>query len=485
MLQEIYLVVSFIILFVISIVIIRYFAYKQISWLVYTFSVLGTFLACSALVLLPLDVNSTMTHQVALLWQTMYWSCFVMSWFGLSFIDKFDISGHFTFIEKCRFAIKQNLIIYLCGGIILLILTGFLLIFRGVNVIKLETVAMIFSQTIGIIIIIILMGYGLVEIPLFICLKFKRQKYLDYLYSRISSINGEFDDLFQQWSDVEVQVSKLNDFSFANAANANDTFLAMTSIINKNVILPGEFTFVRPSPSPSASDRTDVTVPIDFTIKDFVKVHHKVKVLKRKIILCMGYHSDLIALATIIAAHPLPSKISNIFKLIGILICMSFSITLFFCETTLWSSVPMCPFYYIDMPKSWISTMIFFALMWISCLRLLGSLNIFGIYYISSRYKTNETSIIILVNALVTISFPLSNNFLSLIQPHSTEFETIFRSMNEFPLVSIWVPLFTIIIVSVATLFLKYKEYFRPDEIAVQDGQVLFKLVTRPRTLDT
>jgi len=118
------------------------------------------------LVLLPFDLVSDFydiaRQAVWGMWETVYWVTFLMSWVVTAVTQEYHASGHFTFRSRLWDSIRVNVKTYLIIGIILLVLGAILMFTRGLTVAFFMAAANFYGMSL----IVIMMGYGIAEIPL-------------------------------------------------------------------------------------------------------------------------------------------------------------------------------------------------------------------------------------------------------------------------------------------------------------------------------
>lgn len=109
--------------------------------------------------------DSSVSTYIQQLWQALYWTLYIMSLLFIPFYKSYEEADGFYFKEKAYKSVKENLISY---GIIILLIFLLCLYFIISSSISLTDVLAIMSSvscTIGIIIVVILNGYGLIIIP--------------------------------------------------------------------------------------------------------------------------------------------------------------------------------------------------------------------------------------------------------------------------------------------------------------------------------
>lgn len=161
-------------LFLLSAFLVCHFASPYTSFSIKAFVVFSFGLGFAGIALLPVDLTITTVYDEANdqkitpnetygPWQVTYWSTFLLGYIALPLIRESLLSGHFTLRSQiqagCRAAIQ--------GYILLLVLGAIGVIFM---VIKLHSwhvvpVLMAIGNTYGLLLVSLLLGYGLVDLP--------------------------------------------------------------------------------------------------------------------------------------------------------------------------------------------------------------------------------------------------------------------------------------------------------------------------------
>ncbi|GMF27420.1 unnamed protein product [Phytophthora lilii] len=98
-------------------------------------------------------------------WKLLYWLTFVMSWVGLPFLVEFRQNGEFEMDKRVLSSLRHLLFQWtvLAGG--LLVVALYLILVDHLSLYGVVGLAMAASNTYGLLWVIALLGYGLVEIP--------------------------------------------------------------------------------------------------------------------------------------------------------------------------------------------------------------------------------------------------------------------------------------------------------------------------------
>jgi hypothetical protein len=164
---------------------LRYYSAKSNSFPVKLQVFLAWTLSVSILTLVPLDVANAINQSstgnddnsqenenrrsfnstLGILWDLTYWSTFFLTWLILPLHQIYEDSGDFTFAARCSTALRENAIFY---GVLIMILTigaVALLFFGSLDMESLSAYGIVMANAWGISTGILLVGYGLVEVP--------------------------------------------------------------------------------------------------------------------------------------------------------------------------------------------------------------------------------------------------------------------------------------------------------------------------------
>ena len=154
---------------------LKYFSAKTNPLSVKTQVFLSWTLSVSILTLVPLDVGYSLNRTnddeggngrtMGAMWGLTYWSTFFLTWVILPLHQIYEDSGDFTFASRCSTALRENVVFYLVlVGILAIGATG-LLFFGSLDASSLSAYGIVVANAWGISTGILLVGYGLVEVP--------------------------------------------------------------------------------------------------------------------------------------------------------------------------------------------------------------------------------------------------------------------------------------------------------------------------------
>lgn len=146
-----------------------YYASKHTHW-VYLLAVGASwYLGFFGTLLLPVDVEETLDSQpqewAMDLWLFTYWVTFMLSWVILPVLMEFYASGAFTFKERLKYSLRSNLKFYVVVLLLLVVFIVWMAISNSWGPTKLSGFLIAAANTYGMLLIVVMLGYGLVEAP--------------------------------------------------------------------------------------------------------------------------------------------------------------------------------------------------------------------------------------------------------------------------------------------------------------------------------
>lgn len=124
----------------------------------------------SMIAMVPIDVyvaldRSTSPDALALLWQVSFWSTQLLTWLIIPILQNYSDAGDFTVLGRLKTAIRRLWVFYLV--IMVLSIVGIVVAwsYGRLTLSTLPELIITMSNTFGLIVVIGLLGYGLVDIP--------------------------------------------------------------------------------------------------------------------------------------------------------------------------------------------------------------------------------------------------------------------------------------------------------------------------------
>eukprot|EP00794_Sanderia_malayensis_P008068 gene8068-8931_t len=147
------------------------------------------------------------------MWRIVYWSSQLLSWIILPMMQSYEYAGEFTVAGKIKTALYENAIWY---GSYLLIF-GALLIYVAVTPNlqldgeHLRIIGMTASNTWSLLLLVLLLGYGLVELPRNAWNMSVPDRKLSHVLFKISKLSTEKEEVEEQLSDLLENVRKASE----------------------------------------------------------------------------------------------------------------------------------------------------------------------------------------------------------------------------------------------------------------------------------
>ena len=147
------------------------------------------------------------------LWRTIYWSSQILSWLLLPMMQSYVYAGAFSIWGKIKTALWENALWY---GSYLIIFFG-LLIYVAVNPKldldgdNLKLIGITASNTWGLLLLVLLIGYGLVELPRNAWNMSQPNLRLEQTYFRIAKLSTDKEDAEEELSECLTEVKKASE----------------------------------------------------------------------------------------------------------------------------------------------------------------------------------------------------------------------------------------------------------------------------------
>jgi len=142
------------------------------------------------------------------LWRVVYWTSQLLTWLILPLMQSFSQAGEFTFLGKLRSSLWDNAIYYTSYLLIAIILIIYIAFQPGLHLTwgRTKAIAAAASNTWGLCLLVLMLGYGLVEVPRNLWQGSKRGHRLSQAYFRVSKLWTERSDAEGQLEEVLTSV---------------------------------------------------------------------------------------------------------------------------------------------------------------------------------------------------------------------------------------------------------------------------------------
>mmetsp|Transcript_35578 Transcript_35578/g.79011 ORF Transcript_35578/g.79011 Transcript_35578/m.79011 type:complete len:727 (-) Transcript_35578:712-2892(-) len=175
---------------------VRHFAAKTVSIVVKIATAYAWLTAMMVIALVPIDVwaakdFASSTGGILILWFIAFGSTQLATWLVLPFYQVYSEAGDFTVGARSWTSLKENAILYISVGVLGGIGIGVLLALGTLDVASLLTWGVFLSNTFGLFCCLLLLGYGLVEIPKELWLKSNPETSLKWCAHRVGKFAQE------------------------------------------------------------------------------------------------------------------------------------------------------------------------------------------------------------------------------------------------------------------------------------------------------
>ncbi|CAF0735064.1 unnamed protein product [Adineta steineri] len=422
------------------------------------------------------------------LWRIIYWTSQCLTWFILPFMQSICQTGEFYWKGKIRFALRSNLIYY---GTLLLIF-GILVIYVAVNYnlsasnFKVTVIAA--STTWGLFLLVLMLGYGLVEVPLNVYNHSRTSYVLSHIQFNLSKLYNEKIDIEERLESLVEDISKLclqikyNDSlrpcleeivriipeQYSNRVKLTmddyEDYRATTTTTNNLIDLPTEKQLIK----------------LHGLIKKSKHIHHRVQASWVQMINQAFYLEDILnnennSNRSFVKQSPLPRSWlrQKLFDEHPVLEWYTFcflrpwalrflgvglgiiSLIVIWSEMTFFSTSPVLSIFarivnaarhHYDYFTIEIFCCLSLAYLCLCAYYTIFRMRIFNYFYLSLYHLTDENSLIFAATFLCRLTAPLSYNFLGMIHMdqvitkktdrQETVFTTIMGRMSVIPMIS-------------------------------------------------
>lgn len=526
---------------------------------------LGTLLAwylCFLIVfILPFDVSTTIYRQclkdnaaasepkvceqpwsyipdgiLPVFWRVVYWTSQFLTWLLLPFMQSYARSGAFSRTGKIKTALIENAIYY---GTYLLIFVS-LLIYVVIHLkwkftfAELQTVCITAANTWGLFLLVLLLGYGLVEIPRSYWLSSNQAYLLNKTYFKVAKMATEKADAEENLANVMEEVAAVH-----QSVNSN-SFLRkrVDTILTKCPAIYQEEMTRENESSPTHNDHSvGGLVTLHKKVITAVQRHNRIQV-QWPILLRQAFHLEDVAKSKTSPvryfmhsfAQP-PSRVHKFlytptaewywecvlkqfcYKLLAAFLCL-LSITVVWSECTFFSTKPVLSLFavFVQTAETFYNyiciEMVCFVGILFLCICVYSTvfnIRFFNYYYLVPHHQTDSYSLQFSGMLFCRLTPPLCLNFLGLIHMDSvvshknriqTSYTSIMGSMSLLSFIShgfyIYYPML-ILLLCFATYYnlgsrclnlLGFHQYITDDEITsdlVDEGKEIIRREKRKK----
>lgn len=242
----------------------------------------------STIVITPCTVpwNYVSDNALTKLWRFIYWTSQLLTWLVLPIMQSYSMAGDFSTLDKLKSALRANLIYYTSIGAIFTILLIYVMFKNGIDFANLKVIIISSSNTWGLFLLVVLLGYGLVELPRFLINSSRHFQSLNRHYFRVGKLNAEKCEAEEKLDDVLEEIHQVHTALGTNDHEPLRRYLA--KIIEK---CPPDWkrrsnAFRRQASASTAIYEPDRSKTQDYDLQTLIR-------LNRKVIKAVHYHRQI------------------------------------------------------------------------------------------------------------------------------------------------------------------------------------------------
>merc|ERR1719233_934487 len=151
--------------------------------------------------LLPLELSDTDTsvrNQLYPVFSVIYWISFFVTWTIIPFQQMVYLSGYFTMRDRAVDSLKANGKFYLVAAILYIVLLIYVAALKSLSAGSIPGLAIGLANLWGLLLSILLLGYGLVEVPRKLWRSSDLATRMDFLLYKIASVHEQHADARDQ-----------------------------------------------------------------------------------------------------------------------------------------------------------------------------------------------------------------------------------------------------------------------------------------------
>lgn len=230
--------------------------------------------------------NYVSDNVLTKLWRFIYWTSQILTWFILPIMQSYSMAGDFTTVDKLKSAVRANLIYYSSFGAIFIVLLIYVIFKSGLDFAGLKVIAISSSNTWGLFLLVVLLGYGLVELPRFIINLSRYTQLLSRQYFRVARLNAEKCEAEEKLDDV------LEEIHLAFTALGNNEHHPLRRYLNQIVDkCPADWkrrsnAFRRQAAASNSMYDSDPSKTRNYDINSMINLH-------RRVISAVHYHRQI------------------------------------------------------------------------------------------------------------------------------------------------------------------------------------------------
>jgi putative flippase GtrA len=465
-----YYLFCIIIIVVIALFLVRLYARPQVPLFAKFATFAGWLVSFSICFVLPLDLlDNTISGKKSLLtyWNVNYWLSFFTMWLVMPLLQSYYLDGGFTFQQRVCGSIKENVKFYAIAIFVLGIGMVVLAIQSNLDQEGLTSLLITLGNTWGMVQLVLMLGYGLVEVPRSLWHRGNIPLKLKYAYFRTAQVYHEA----EVTKDYLIQTLQLLDF-ISTKVDPNSDIRLLLDEVKANCPRMDRYNFSGVEKVSGSEDCSWINSLRakggDYDLDDMIHLNYQVKTLDRQLWLCEAMWRDQVSYA--LHTEELMSHVTEISMItlgsitdwnsvnwwkdmkyrweITIkpfciralsLIFAGFSIVVIWSEMTLLSPIDISPFGYMvraagSLHPAWQQILAIIPLTYMCCCSFytLFSIRIPG-FYSMFEYKSETDALLFNASLLMRVIAPMGNNFFLILHVQDSSFQTVVGNMDAIP----------------------------------------------------
>lgn len=220
------------------------------------------------------------------LWRFIYWTSQFLTWLVLPIMQSYSMTGDFSTIDRLKSAVRANLIYYSSIGAIFTVLLVYVIFKNGIDFANLKVIAISSSNTWGLFLLVVLLGYGLVELPRLLISRSKHFQSLSRHYFKVGKLNAEKCEAEEKLDDVLEEIHQV--YSILGTNEHDPLHLYLAKIVDK---CPPDWkrrsnAFRRQAAASNAVYETDRSKSQEYDLQAMTRLH-------RRVIKAVHYHRQI------------------------------------------------------------------------------------------------------------------------------------------------------------------------------------------------
>nr|XP_039254494.1 G-protein coupled receptor-associated protein LMBRD2-like [Styela clava] len=410
------------------------------------------------------------SYTLPIMWRIVYWTAQCLTWVILPFMQSYSWSGQFSTAGKIKHALIKNAVYYGTYLLIFIVLLIYVATRRDItlNFSQLKVIGITASNTWGLFLLVLLLGYGLVEVPRTVWRAANPVLMMSYVHFKLAKLSTEKQEASETMEDILEDVKRNSEAIRYNHPLRKyvNTIIAKCPDEFQDKISQGMDDYVEYEDQRHGQENV--------TEKSLVRLHTRVidaaqmkkrTVIQWKILMDKAIHLDTVVKnirngdglwvdSPVIDKRKLPffctptlkwyweCKIRPILLKISAFCLMILSLMVVWSECTFFNAKPVLSLFaiFINLAKTSYSyfyiELACFATISYLCIcayYTIFRMKIFNIYYIAGHHQTNEPSLMFVGIMLCRLTPPMCLNFLGLIHldTHISSFTNIETSYTQ------------------------------------------------------